>query len=58
LDGEQVPEMKARLTSATDEKTGRLNGLAEALFSETVADLPQMPEKQRIKRPRQKASLT
>ncbi len=50
--------MKARLTSAMDEKTGRLNGLAEALFSETVADLPQMPEKQRIKRPRQKASLT
>jgi len=51
LDEEQVSEMKARLTSAMEEEASLLNGLTKTSFRKAVAELPQMPEKQRIKRP-------
>lgn len=46
----KVSEMKAELTSAMEEEVSILNGLTDELFWKTVAELPQMPEKQRIKR--------
>jgi hypothetical protein len=48
---EQVSEIKARLTSATEREHGLINGLNKALFRSVVAELPQMPEKQPIRRP-------
>lgn len=43
--------MKAELTSAKEEEANILNGMADKLFWKTVVELPEIPEKQRIKRP-------
>jgi hypothetical protein len=47
----KVSEMKAELTSAKEEEANILNGLADELFWKTMVELPEIPEKQRIKRP-------
>jgi hypothetical protein len=44
--------MKAGFTSAMEGEPSLINGLTEAAFRKAVAELPQMLEKQRKKRPK------